>query len=246
MNSPTPGINPWVTAVERVSKPVFRLEADPHCGSSVAISCAQSPKLPGYALMLATANHVVKDRNPQSILRLTSADGSIVLTSEENRIVVVPPSLPEYDIALVIVRSSRPVIQPTDLLPLLDQQFYPPRGAELGWLGFPIITWPELCFFRGSLSGYVHDPPGYLIDGVSIHGVSGGPAFNMDGDIFAVVQSCLPNSTKQPLTLPGLMGAVPVANLDQWMSQNLKASAIPPATKPLTSRLRKNLKRING
>jgi hypothetical protein len=223
-------ISPWVIAAERVSKVVFRLEGDPYSGTCFAVSCAETRNTPGHVFMFATAYHVVKNRKPGSLLRLTSSDETIVVDSTTSDISVVPPSLPEYDIALVFVKSSDPLIPRDHLLPLLDYEYYPPRGAELGWLGYPIVAWPQLCFFRGSLSGYLPAPPAYLIDGVSINGVSGGPAFNQDGVIFAAVQSYIPNCIAGNITLPGLMGAVPISDLSRWMTRNLKTIDLPSAT----------------
>jgi len=46
-------------------------------------------------------------------------------------------------------------------------------GSEVGWLGFPSIEPFTLCFFAGCISARRNNT--YLIDGVSINGVSGGP-----------------------------------------------------------------------
>ncbi len=230
-SSSTPRISPWVSAAERVSKVVFRLEGDPSSGTCFAVSCSETKNPYSYFLMLATAYHVVKDQKQGSLLRLISSDETMVLDSQTNDILVVPPSLPEYDIALLFVESQHPLIAPKDLPPFPpDNGNYPARGTELGWLGYPGVAWPELCFFRGSISGYQSNPPNYLIDGVSINGVSGGPAFNQDGVIFAAVQRYLPNRLSDNLTLPGLMGAVPISSLMKWMSQNLNMNDLPSVT----------------
>jgi hypothetical protein len=48
-------------------------------------------------------------------------------------------------------------------------------GAEVGWLGFPAIAPHTLCFFSGNISAHQEFRNAYLIDGVAINGVSGGP-----------------------------------------------------------------------
>ena len=48
-------------------------------------------------------------------------------------------------------------------------------GMEFGWLGFPRIA-DGLCFFSGRVSAIV-DEAHFLVDGTTIHGVSGGPVF---------------------------------------------------------------------
>lgn len=50
-------------------------------------------------------------------------------------------------------------------------------GLDIGWMGYPAIEPNTLCFFSGSISARQVSSKGYLIDGVAIHGVSGGPVF---------------------------------------------------------------------
>lgn len=222
-------LNPWAIAAERVSRVLFRVETDTKGGTSFAILCAEDPSNHGFVTLFATANHVVRDYKPGSPLSLNSADGSSTLDAQANTLSVIPPSSPHYDIALISAISDQPILPPGHLVPLLSHDFYPPRGAQLGWLGFPSIVWPELCFFQGPLSGYLNAPPAYLVDGVAINGVSGGPAFNNEGTIFGAVQSYIPNKPTKELTLPGLMVVVPIASLDHWITRSLKIRPIPPA-----------------
>ena len=58
-------------------------------------------------------------------------------------------------------------------IPLLPANITLPIGSEVGWLGFPGIDAQTLCFFSGNISA--RKPAAYLIDGVAINGVSGGP-----------------------------------------------------------------------
>jgi hypothetical protein len=81
------------------------------------------------------------------------------------------------------------------------QLFFPimfPRGAPLGWLGYPGLAFPELCFFRGFISGHQEKPPIYLVDGVAINGVSGGPAFDLSGLIVGLISAYRPNESRSP------------------------------------------------
>ena len=52
-------------------------------------------------------------------------------------------------------------------------------GVEVGWLGFPAIESYTLCFFSGNISARQEFRNAYLIDGVSISGVSGGPVLHL-------------------------------------------------------------------
>ena len=83
----------------------------------------------------------------------------------------------------------------------------------MGWLGYPAIPRASLCFFSGRISAWVEAENAYLVDGVAINGVSGGPAFIITGAMLVgVVSAYIPNrATGEPL--PGL--AV-VRNVNQF------------------------------
>lgn len=221
-----PVVNVWVEAVKKVSRSVFRVEAGKAGGTGFAISTGQDKAGTTYALMVATAYHVVRDCGPDSSIQLFSADGRWVIDRKQFEINVGRPNPDEYDIALIYVQSKTRFFDPHDVLPLLPKDFLGAIGADLGWLGYPSVVWPQLCFFRGSLSAYQPNPPSYLVDGVAINGVSGGPAFNEQGVVFGVVQRYIPNVRSEKMALPGLMGVVPVYLLDEWMSETLKAAGI--------------------
>jgi hypothetical protein len=51
-------------------------------------------------------------------------------------------------------------------------------GSNIGWLGYPAIEPSTLCFFSGTVSARQAAKKAYLVDGVAIHGVSGGPVFH--------------------------------------------------------------------
>ena len=91
----------------------------------------------------------------------------------------------------------------------LSHDYHYNPGVELGWLGFPklqkAINVP--CFLSGRISAYLPDDEAYLIDGVSIHGVSGGPAFYCDNDgkvvLAGIVTNYYPNEVNNQ-AWPGL------------------------------------------
>ena len=73
----------------------------------------------------------------------------------------------------------------------------------------------NLCFFAGRVSSVLEKEQGYLLDGVIINGVSGGPviASYYDGtfNFFGVVSAYRPNLNAGN-TLPGLGVATSIAN----------------------------------
>jgi hypothetical protein len=62
---------------------------------------------------------------------------------------------------------------PKDLVPLLPSSASLDIGTEIGWLGYPSLAANTLCFFSVNVSA--RSEHSYLIDGVAINGVSGGP-----------------------------------------------------------------------
>jgi hypothetical protein len=64
---------------------------------------------------------------------------------------------------------------PEDTIPLIPISNPLAIGTEVGWLGFPALASSTLCFFSGKISARQEWRHAYLVDGVAINGVSGGP-----------------------------------------------------------------------
>jgi hypothetical protein len=125
---------------------------------------------------IATAAHVVSYSDEwQQPIRVTNqhtktsrflnhADRIIILDHRTDSAIVLflkgDLQLPEEPITLV------PVNKPCEL------------GVDVGWLGYPAIEPNTLCFFAGTVSARLDGVNAYLIDGVAINGVSGGPVFH--------------------------------------------------------------------
>ena len=98
---------------------------------------------------------------------------------------------------------------PADPLALIPKDMFPKVGNKIGWLGFPAIPTANLCFFSGRVSAWVQSLSAYLVDGVAINGVSGGPAFHVvefdPGAVFitGVLSAYVPNRATGEV-LPGL------------------------------------------
>lgn len=105
---------------------------------------------------------------------------------------------------MIDARIPESVFEPHDLLPLFPHDFILARGTEVGWPGFPGFVNPQICFFHGYVSGHLDAPPTYLVDGVAINGVSGGPVFDDRGQAVGIVSAYLPNRVDPATTLPGL------------------------------------------
>lgn len=133
---------------------------------------------------------------------------------------------PKHDTGLIVVKTGNTLYEPSDLLPLPPFDSTLARGADIGWLGFPGLFESELCFFHGHISGYLNDTPTYLVDGVAVNGVSGGPAFDNRAHLIGLVSAYIPNRVDAQTTLPGLMALVPINVIRYWMEHRLRATVL--------------------
>lgn len=160
----------WDDIVTRVSPYVVKIES-PFCtGTGFLLNTGTD--LPLH--VIATARHVIEQAGKWQLpLTLILKDQKCLYEKEDYSVLSDPG---EKDLAILLVRKSSFHFEssPVDLLPT---DFFLPAGREVGWLGYPADF--NLCFFSGQISGNIgsfgsHDHE-YLIDGVAISGVSGGP-----------------------------------------------------------------------
>jgi hypothetical protein len=116
-------------------------------------------------------------------------------------------------------------------------------GNEIGWLGFPAIHTANLCFFSGKISAWINVQSAYLVDGVAINGVSGGPAFHLTGAddnpvvVMGVVSAYIANRATGEV-LPGLSVVRDVAQFHELtptfasLDQALEAEPLPEPPPP--------------
>ena len=113
---------------------------------------------------------------------------------------------------LIFPKGALPL--PDELVPLLPTGKPLNIGVEVGWLGFPAIESWTLCFFSGCISAWQANRKAYLIDGVAINGVSGGPVMYKGGDGVQIVGtiSAYKANRASGETLPGLSIAQDVSH----------------------------------
>ena len=192
----------WESAVENISSEIFKI--DTHSGSGTGFVLTLNGPSANKFYGLATAYHVIGSANELELpIKLThvQTNTSVVLKADPTTRVIIP--IPDKDLAFIMFSASHfPTVIP--LPQIVEQGVTKNAGLDIGWCGFPSMALSELCFFHGFISKpYKH---GYLVDGVVINGVSGGPAFYIQDNqprICGVITEYLPNyATGQ--TLPGL------------------------------------------
>jgi hypothetical protein len=220
---------PWYTIVENVRPHIVRISTPRGFGTGFLLGRSPAGKFIG----IATAAHVVNDAHlwhePIRIEHIAS--GQVIFLEHNKRGVRVDPLT---DAAAIAFDSNLLQSLPKMSMPLLPKGRSLKIGNEVAWLGFPGNGMGNLCFFAGRVSSVLENEHGYLLDGVVINGVSGGPviASYYDGtfNFFGVVSAYRPNLNAGS-TLPGLGVATSIANFYVALEElkALKEFETPPA-----------------
>lgn len=121
----------------------------------------------------------------------------------------------ERDSAVILVPVQKLQL-PKDVIPLRPTSDRLPIAEEVGWLGYPAPASYTLCFFSGNVSAWQEFRHAYLIDGVAINGVSGGPVISSTStegvQIVGTISAYIANRATGE-ALPGLSVAQDVSNL---------------------------------
>lgn len=204
----------WHQKVEKVTPHIVKIETQYSYGTGFLTLYNEDQTICG----VATALHVVDQANEwQQPIRLRhySSGKTLLLKEPNNRFIFRNP---ETDSAVICFDRELEFPLPENPIPLLQSDFFIKIGVEVGWLGFPNVAPENLCFFSGNISARPKDTKAYLIDGVAIHGVSGGPvlhATDIDTDgvqIVGTVSEYWANRATGE-TLPGLLIAQDVSHL---------------------------------
>ena len=190
----------WQDAVKIIRSHVVRISTPRGSGTGFFFSYFGNDSL----CAIATAAHVIDHAHywEQPIKFEHISSGTSVLLREGDRAAFVDDT---RDTAAVLMRRELLPL-PEAPLYLFPEQKYLRVGNEVGWLGFPAVSPRNLCLFSGRVSYFIENEHAYLIDGVAINGVSGGPTFFIIGQsvyIIGVVSAYMANRATGE-TLPGL------------------------------------------
>ncbi len=191
----------WNQIISKISPYIVKI--DTPTGSGIGFLCVYSAdkSLCG----IATAYHVINDtdewQQPLKIIHYSSKE--VKLLKESDRFI-----FGDYKTdSAVILFSKGDLPFPEEVIELFPSEKPINIGNEVGWLGFPAIDPYTLCFFSGNISARKETRSAYLIDGVAINGVSGGPViYNTKGKnihIIGVITAYQANRQRGD-ALPGL------------------------------------------
>ncbi len=229
----------WNEIVTKVSPYIVKIETPTGHGTGFLCLYSENKNFCG----IATARHVVSYADEwQQPMRLHHyASSGAVFLKESDRVIYPDP---ETDSAIILIRKGDLSQLPEDPIPLLPISIPLAIGAEVGWLGFPALAESTLCFFSGTISArqeYFHR---YLIDGVAINGVSGGPVVYSTAtegvQIVGTISAYMSNRATGT-TLPGLSIAHDVSHFHDTISslksldeakQQKETQSVEPASEP--------------
>jgi len=199
----------WDQVVKKVSEHVVKIETPSGSGTGFLLLYNET----GTWCGVATAEHVVShaDEWQEPIKIVHDHTKTSTLLKTEERVIYKDWKTDSSVILFLKSKLELPQI-PITLFPMGS---FIDIGSEVGWLGYPAIAPYTLCFFSGNVSARQDFRNAYLIDGVTINGVSGSPVLHLtetEGvQIVGVITAYSPNRATGE-TLPGLSIAQDVSN----------------------------------
>lgn len=195
----------WQESYDRIKPYLIRIDSEDGFGTGFLLAYNQDHSVAAIATAAHVVDHANNWRKPLKLGHYDTKEFSFY--DDQNRVIW---SDTVKDGATILVRSTSLTL-PSNTLPLMDATKYKRIGVEVGWVGFPAIVPYELCFFSGKISSFLEREDCYLIDGVAINGVSGGPVFGQLHDstpeeIIGIVSAYMP-SRRIGESLPGLVRA---------------------------------------
>jgi hypothetical protein len=239
----------WHQAIKELEDHVVRISTPQVSGSGWLVSRSTTSALCG----IATAAHVIEHAHywEEPIRLFHPRSGKSVVLRPRDRSVHIEPALDSA--AIVFSLTDLPLL---DTVPaLVDKTKFIKLGVEIGWLGFPALPSADLCFFSGHVSAYLAAMSAYLIDGVAINGVSGGPAFYVRKElgkpdaviVMGIVSAYIPNrATGEVLSGVAVVRdttqfhdlAERFRSFDEAKSKETPPAAGPPPAEPVTGESR--------
>ena len=194
----------WQECVDIVKPHVVRLTTPNGHGTGFMV------RRRGNWIAVATARHVVAHAHEWELpIKVHWRNLHPVTVPGAGRVLLVHPERDSAVLAWELDESLAPSL-PADPLPLLTDKSFVRTGVTIGWLGYPHLVegGTRCCFFSGSVSDFIDNR--YFVDGVAIHGVSGGPAFCPDKNgnitIIGSISEYRPNRLGNE-SLPGVLVA---------------------------------------
>jgi hypothetical protein len=199
----------WEQVVQKITPYIFKIETP--TGQGTGFLCLHNDDKTIFGI--ATALHVVEYANTwRQPIRLSHSGSTEQLFLKDPEYIIFS----DWKTDSAVILFQKPAFElPSELIELFP--LYKPLsiGHEVCWLGYPSIEPYTLCFFSGNISAWQDFRKAYLIDGVAINGVSGGPVIYLDNNegvkIVGIISAYRANHEAGD-TLPGLLSAQDVSH----------------------------------
>lgn len=209
----------WHKAINQLRPFLFKISTPNGAGTGFQIHYVRNKQI----YVISTAYHVIKHAFEwEEPIRLTHFQSKENILLKVGNREIIP--YPDKDLAFILFNNSNSKMNlRQENLDSISPGKHLIQGVDIGWAGFPSVAPDELCFFSGFISACIERKMIYLIDGVAINGVSGGPAFSInpttDKPIIAgVTTQYIPNRATGE-ALPGVCVAVHLEPYQKMLSE---------------------------
>jgi len=208
----------WHSALKKITPYVYKILTPQGTGTGSQILYQNNKPFCGIATAYHVIEHSIEWKEP---IKITHFESNKTIFLEEKDYIIFP--FVKEDLAFILFDKNKFSKIKKDGLKLVEEKMILNQGVETGWCGFPSVSINNLCFFTGHVSCCLKSEASYLIDGVAIHGVSGGPAFYIPGSggdptLCGIVSQYIPNwSSGKPL--PGVCVVRTVESYHKLLSE---------------------------
>ncbi len=190
----------WAECLNELKPYVYKIYTPHGSGTGFQLAYAQNKQFIGIATALHVVDHAHDWEEPIKLVHHLSNTTTIL--READRVIYTYPG---KDLAFILLSVGDLPVNENDLS-MIEPDMHLKQGVHMGWCGFPAVAPNDLCFFTGHMSSWLSSQQSYLVDGVAINGVSGGPSFYSTTEgpkICGVVSAYVPNRATGE-TLPGV------------------------------------------
>ena len=193
----------WADLFKKIRPYIMYIETPRVSGTAFLFTYNKGKTVAGFATAAHVVSHADDWKEPIKLIHYETKREFFL--TDDDRVIFIDLA---RDSAVILTKNDD-LGTPQETLPLIDPDKFLSIGVEVGWVGFPSIASPNLCIFTGRISSHIKDFDSYLIDGVAINGVSGGPVFYSPQKtsmlkIIGTVSLYMPNRIYGD-TLPGLL-----------------------------------------